>query len=59
MVERPIRTEDTAPTNTRELWAPIQTAWLNISPEVVRPLVESMPRRVAALRWARGRPTRY
>jgi hypothetical protein len=59
MVERPIRTEDTAPTNTRGLWAPIQTAWLNISPEVFRPLVESMPRRFAALRRARGGPTRY
>jgi hypothetical protein len=31
-----------APTSTRELWAAIQTAWLNISPDVSHPLVESM-----------------
>ena len=59
VVERSIHTQNPAPTNTRELWAAIQTAWLNISPEVFRPLVESMPRRVAALRRARGGPTRY
>jgi hypothetical protein len=33
VVERSIRTQNPAPTNIRELWAAIQTAWLNISPE--------------------------
>ncbi|KAJ8890417.1 hypothetical protein PR048_009925 [Dryococelus australis] len=32
IVERAIHTQDPAPRNTRELWAAIQTAWLNISP---------------------------
>jgi hypothetical protein len=59
VVERTIRTHNPAPTNTRELWAAIQTAWLNVSPEVFRPLVESMPRRVAALCRARRGHTRY
>jgi hypothetical protein len=47
---------DPAPTNTRELWVAVQTAWLNISPEVFHPLVESMPSLVAALCWARRDP---
>ncbi|KAJ8894311.1 hypothetical protein PR048_006930 [Dryococelus australis] len=34
---------------TRDLWTAIPTAWLNISPEVFGPLMESMPRRVTAL----------
>jgi hypothetical protein len=59
VVERSIHTQNPAPTNNRELWAAIQTAWLNISPEVFRPLVESMPCRVAAFRRTRGGPTRY
>ncbi|KAJ8869292.1 hypothetical protein PR048_030866 [Dryococelus australis] len=33
VVERAIRTQDPALRNTRELWAAIRTAWLNISPE--------------------------
>jgi hypothetical protein len=48
-----------ASTNIWELWAAIQTAWLNISPEVFRPLVEWMPRRAVALCRDRGGPTRY
>ncbi|KAJ8896536.1 hypothetical protein PR048_001880 [Dryococelus australis] len=48
VVERAIRTQDPAPRNTRKLWAAIHKAWLNISLEVFRPLVESMPRQVTA-----------
>ena len=38
-------------------WVTIQMAWLNIPPDVFRPLVEAMLRQVAALRQARGGPT--
>ncbi|KAJ8877974.1 hypothetical protein PR048_022437 [Dryococelus australis] len=33
-----------------QLWAAIGAAWTNISPQLFRPLVESMPRTVTALR---------
>lgn len=56
-VERSIRTQDPAPTNSRELWAAIQTIWLSTSPEVFRPLVESMPHRGTALPSTRRGPT--
>ncbi|KAJ8898392.1 hypothetical protein PR048_003752 [Dryococelus australis] len=56
--KRAIRTRDPAPRNIRELWAVIHTVWLDISPEIFRPLVESMPRQVTALLRARGGPTR-
>jgi hypothetical protein len=52
VVERSIHTQKRAPTNTRDQGATIQMAWLNISPEVFGPLVESIPRQVAALRRA-------
>jgi hypothetical protein len=44
MVERPIHSENPAPTTTREQGTAIQTTWLNISTEVFRPLVQSMLR---------------
>ncbi|KAJ8882769.1 hypothetical protein PR048_014582 [Dryococelus australis] len=36
------------PTNSRELWVAIQMTWVKIFPQVLRPLEESMPRRIAA-----------
>ncbi|KAJ8898536.1 hypothetical protein PR048_003896 [Dryococelus australis] len=41
-----------------DLWVAVQTSRVNISPQVFHPLVESMPQGVAALRRARGDPTR-
>ncbi|KAJ8872930.1 hypothetical protein PR048_026546 [Dryococelus australis] len=54
VVERAIHIQDPAPRNTRELWAAIETACLNVSQEVFCPLVESMPCQVTALLRARG-----
>lgn len=42
-------TQDTAPTNIRELQTAIEMAWLKISPEVFSPLVESISCCVASL----------
>ncbi|KAL6467721.1 hypothetical protein MHYP_G00233980 [Metynnis hypsauchen] len=43
VVETSIHSQDPAPTNTMELWVAVQTAWLNIPPDVFCPLVASMP----------------
>jgi hypothetical protein len=56
VVGRSIRTQNPVPTNTRELRTAVQSTWLNISLEVFRPLLDSMPLQVAALRRARGGP---
>lgn len=42
VLEESSRTQDHAPTNSRELWVAIQTALVNISPQVLQSLVESM-----------------
>lgn len=42
-----------------ELWYYIRNTWRQISPTILRDLVESMPRRVQAVIAANGGPTRY
>ena len=42
-----------------QLWSALQEAFANISPDQIRKLYESMPRRMAAVIAARGGPTRY
>ncbi|KAJ8882496.1 hypothetical protein PR048_014307 [Dryococelus australis] len=49
LARRSIRTQDPARTNNRELRVAIQMAWVNITPQMLRPLVESMLRRDTAL----------
>ena len=41
------------------LWVALQGAFARITPETIGKLYASMPRRVEALRKARGRHTRY
>ncbi|GIY17376.1 hypothetical protein CDAR_1601 [Caerostris darwini] len=59
IIERSVRAQNPAPSTLSQLWTSIETAWLNIPAEDFQRLVESMPRRVAALRRAKGGPTRY
>ncbi|KAL7866152.1 hypothetical protein SRHO_G00113990 [Serrasalmus rhombeus] len=62
VVERCINTRDPALTNSMELLGgyPDGIININIPPDVFPPLVEVMPRQVAALCWARGGPpTQY
>ncbi len=47
------------PTNVHELHQAVMDAWADIPVNILRTLVGSMPRRVQALRIARGRNTKY
>lgn len=56
-VKRSIRTQDSAPTNIRELWITINIALFNIFPEVFQPLGKLMSHQV--LVFLRRNPTQY
>jgi transposase len=43
----------------QELFAAVDTAWRNLSPELLTRLVDSMPARIEAVLKANGGPTRY
>jgi transposase len=47
------------PRNLDELWVALQEEWLNIDIEFINSLIESMPRRVAALYEVQGKSTKY
>ena len=47
------------PASLKELREALRTEWNSISQEVLRNLIESMPRRVKAVIEAKGGPTRY
>jgi hypothetical protein len=42
-----------------ELWERVQAEWDKIEPNVCQNLIESMPRRVAAVVKAKGGDTKY
>ncbi len=47
------------PNNTEELKATIRATWALITPEQCHRLIDSMPRRIAAVIQAKGAPTKY
>ena len=47
------------PSGVLELWERMEKEWNNIEPEVCQRLIESMPRRVAAVIKAKGGYTKY
>lgn len=47
------------PKGILELWERVQVAWEKITPEMCQRLIESMPRRVAAVLKAKGGYTKY
>jgi transposase len=47
------------PTSMQELWTRVESEWNKIEPSVCRNLIESMPRRVAAVLQAKGGYTKY
>ena len=49
----------TPPSGYEELWARVQSVWLSTPPEVVQNLIESMPRRIAAVLKSKGGYTKY
>lgn len=56
---RAINSRDPQPTNLAELGQFLQEEWTNLPQRTLRTLVESMPRRMAAIVAARGSHTRY
>ncbi|GFW22168.1 transposable element Tcb2 transposase [Trichonephila clavipes] len=59
VLEQGVKGHRTAPTNLTELWTALANIWQVIPMERFQKLVESIPRRVAAIIKARGGPTRY
>ena len=47
------------PRSIHELWSRVQAEWVKIPVEVVQNLIDSMPRRVAAVIKAKGKWTKY
>ena len=47
------------PTSMHELWQRVQTEWEKIDKDICAKLIESMPKRVAAVLKAKGGYTRY
>ena len=58
-LDRLVRTRKVLPCNGDEIWVALQEEWANISPDFIQKLYNSMPRRVAALREAKGSHTKY
>ncbi len=54
-----IRAWDPLPRNRDEMWEALQEEWNNFPKEALDKLYESMPRRIAALKEARGHHTKY
>ena len=54
-----IRAQNPLPRNKDEMWQALQEEWANFPKEALDKLYESMPRRVAALKEARGYHTKY
>ena len=58
-LERRLRRRKVLPRNLDELWAALQEEWVAIDTHYIRSLYRSMPSRVASLKAAKGRHTRY
>ena len=58
-LKRKLAGYEVAPKGMLELWERVEVEWNKIDAEVCQNLVESMPRRVAAVLKAKGGPTKY
>ena len=58
-LKRQLAAYDTEPTSIYELWKRVEVEWYNIPVQVCIELIESMPRRVAAVLEAKGGYTKY
>lgn len=58
-LQRAVLRRSPTPRTPMDLWTALQDAWCELPPGYLHTLVESMPRRVAALLRARGGATRY
>lgn len=59
LLKRRVRTAQPPPQNIRELKRVISAEWEHIPQDIIKNLVESMPRRLHAVITARGSHTRY
>ncbi|GFU90037.1 transposable element tcb2 transposase [Trichonephila clavipes] len=58
-LQRAVQKRCPPPLTSTGLWTSLQDSWCQLPPPLLQTLIESMPRRVAALLRARGGPTRY
>ena len=58
-VKRKLAEHEVAPRGILELWERVEEEWNKIDAEVCQNLIESMPRRVAAVLKAKGGHTKY
>jgi transposase len=58
-MDRRMRKRERFPKNVEELWDVLQEEWKGISMDIINTLYDSMPRRVTALKKAKGWYTKY
>jgi len=58
-LERRVRAYKPHPKNIRKLMIVLEEEWNKIEPEILKNLIESMPRRVQAVIDSKGNPTKY
>ncbi|KLO06465.1 hypothetical protein SCHPADRAFT_838046 [Schizopora paradoxa] len=58
-LDRLVRSRDPLPKNKQEFWDALQEEWYGISLDYIENLYASLPRRVEALRKAKGEYTKY
>ncbi|GJE96522.1 transposable element Tcb2 transposase [Phanerochaete sordida] len=59
VLDRKLRARPTKPSNRDQLWEILQEEWESIDVETIRDLYRSIPRRLEALKKARGGYTKY
>ena len=58
-LKRQLTKYKTKPKSCQELWERISVEWYKIPAEYCRDLIRSMPRRLAAVKRAKGKNTKY
>ena len=58
-LDRKVRKHKPLPKNQDDLWQILQNEWLKLDESIYKNLVDSMPRRIAAVIEDKGIPTKY
>ncbi len=58
-LDRKVRKHKPLPKNQDDLWRILQEEWLKLDENTIKSLVDSMPRRIAAVIENKGGPTKY
>ena len=59
ILKRRLEKYNNLPSNVHELWERTQQEWYNIEPQIIKNLIDSMPRRLKALKRSKGKWTKY